>query len=67
MSGLYTGSSGLAGGTTGLQRGTGLSTPPGLEANDGTASGPSNAILQEGSTTSFIMQEDGTSYILQES
>ena len=50
-------SAGLAGPNAGLAfQGFGGGTPPVI----------SNGILQEGSTTDFIMQEDGTSYILQE-
>ena len=66
MPGLYTGAQGLWGGQAGLLFGTSLSTPPGLLAD--VPSGPpgSNGILQESSTTDFLMQEDSTSYLLQE-
>jgi len=67
MPGLYTGAQGLWGGQAGLLFGTSLSTPPGLLA-DVPSSGPpgNNGILQESSTTDFLMQEDSTSYLLQE-
>ena len=66
MPGLYTGATGLWGGEAGLKFGQSLSTPPGLLAD--VPSGPpgSNGILQENSTTDFLMLEDNTSYILQE-
>jgi len=66
MAGLYTGAKGLWGGFAGLLFGSdALSTPPGLLAD---AIGPpgDNGILLEGSTTDFLMLEDGTSYLLQE-
>ena len=66
MAGLYTGATGLWGGFTGLLFGpSALSTPPGLLAD---VIGPPgiNGILLEGSTTDFLMLEDGTSYLLQE-
>lgn len=55
--------------TTGLSIGGGESIGNGLSFQGfGTTPGPpgSNGILQENSTTDFLMQEDGTSYILQE-
>ena len=66
MPGLYTGATGLWGGEAGLKFSQSLSTPPGLLAD--VSSGPpgSNGILQENSTTDFLMLEDNTSYILQE-
>ena len=69
MAGLYTGATGLWGGFTGLLFGSAaLSTPPGLLADVSASPGPpgNNGILQESSTTDFLMQEDGTSYLLQE-
>lgn len=69
MPGLYTGATGLWGGFAGLLFGSSaLSTPPGLLADVSVSPGPpvSNGILQENSTTDFLMQEDNTSYILQE-
>jgi len=67
MAGLYTGAKGLWGGFAGLLfGGADLSTPPGLLADVATGPPGNNGILLEGSTTDFLMLEDGTSYLLQE-
>ena len=67
MAGLYTGATGLWGGFAGLLFGSAaLSTPPGLLADVTTGPPGNNGILQESSTTDFLMQEDSTSYLLQE-
>jgi hypothetical protein len=52
--------------TSGLSIGNGESIGNGLSFQGFTPSTVSNGILQESSTTDFIMLEDGTSYLLQE-
>jgi hypothetical protein len=53
--------------TTGLSIGGGESIGNGLSFQGFSAGPPgNNGILQESSTTDFLMQEDGTSYLLQE-
>lgn len=66
---------------SGISSPTGLSQTPGLSVGNGESLGNglsfqgfnptpgppgNNGILLEGSTTSFLMQEDNVSYILQE-
>ena len=66
---------------SGLSSPTGLSQTPGLSIGGGESIGNglsfqgfnptpgppgANGILLEGSTTDFLMEEDGTSYLLQE-
>lgn len=68
MAGLSAGNGLSTGGE--LQPSVGLTLPSGsgLEFNGFSNIGPpsNNGILLEGSTTSFLMLEDGTSFLLQE-